>query len=208
MKHPTQNQLSHWVAQNFQRMSNNFDANLLYMWYVKYLHGPRFKNLVACKCLGKFKGQDNPGLFFFVNWTLVHVGIENRQGFLTTELGFSSLSSLVSKEIKVHKFCWWIQFFLAIFGQSDACKHTNYTPHTKTYTKSNLVLDLYSSYVLVKVQPMQGLPFQPWAVGSTSHTLASPSRTSALIYKPKIWKDTKGKRFLANFKQCGPMWAP
>jgi hypothetical protein len=32
---------------------------------------------------------------------------------------------------------------------------------------------------------MQGLPFQPWAVGFTSHTFASPSRTIALVYKPK-----------------------
>jgi len=63
--------------------------------------------LVAYKCLGKFERQDNPGLFFFVNWTLGHVGIETRQGFLSIELGFSSLSSLVSKEIKVHKFCWF-----------------------------------------------------------------------------------------------------
>jgi len=60
--------------------------------------------LVAYKCLGKFESQDKPGLFFFVNWSLGHIGKENRQGFLTIELGFSSLSSLVLKEIKVHKF--------------------------------------------------------------------------------------------------------
>jgi hypothetical protein len=56
------------------------------MWNI--CMGQIFKNLAAYKCLGKFEGHDKPGLFFFVNWTLVHVGIENRQGFLTIELGF------------------------------------------------------------------------------------------------------------------------
>jgi len=45
---------------------------------------------------------------------------------------------------------------------------------------------LHTSYGLVKVHPMLGLPFQPWAIGSTSCTWASPSTTIALVYKPKI----------------------
>jgi hypothetical protein len=158
---------------------------------------------------GQIWSWDKPGLFFFVNWTCGQVREENRQAFLTIELGLFFLSSLVAKQIKLHNFVdfnmmdpirssyvWAIRCLQA--HNSHPPKHTQYLIWFWI---------LHTSYCLVKVHPMLGLPFQPWAVGSTSYTWASPPTTIALVYKPKIWKDNKGKRFLANFKQCGPMWA-
>ncbi len=80
--------LTFGLHKNFkERAKTLMQIHAWYMWYVKYLHGLRFKNLVTYKCLGKFESWDKPGLFFFVNWTLGQVGEENRQGFLTIELG-------------------------------------------------------------------------------------------------------------------------
>ncbi len=195
-----------WVAQNFQRTLMQIHA--WYMWYVKYLHGLRFKNLVTYKCMGKFESWNKPGLFFFVNWTLGQVG-EERQGFLTIERGLFFLSSLVAKQIKLHNFVDFNMMdpILSSYVWAIRCLQAH-NSHPPKHTQNPIWFwILYTSYGLVKVHPMLGLPFQPWAVGSTSCTRASPSTTIALVYNPKIWKDNKGKRFLANFKQCGPMWA-
>jgi len=121
----------------------------------------------------------------------------------------SFLSSLVAKQIKLHNFVDFnmINPILSSYVWAIRCLQAH-NSHPPKHTQNPIWFwILYTSYGLVKVHPMLGLPFQPWAVGSTSYTWASPSTTIALVYEPKIWKDNKGKRFLANFKQCGPMWA-
>jgi len=105
----------------------------------------------------------------------------------------SFLSSLVAKQIKLHNFVDFnmINPILSSYVWAIRCLQAH-NSHTPKHTQNPIWFwILYTSYGLVKVHPMLGLPFQPWAVGYILHMGFSLNNNCTCIQA----KDMKGQQW-------------